>query len=82
MSQQHLARGGGTEGPYASTSVVNGTGGADFSNDLEAGPPERPARPRSAQERRRASGTSRSEMGTRSQIVSERPQSTTVSKVS
>ena len=81
MSQQHLARGGGTEGPYASTSVVNGTG-ADFSNDLEAGPPERPARPRSAQERRRASGTSRSEMGTRSQIVSERPQSTTVSKVS
>ena len=64
------------EGPYASASVVN-TGGTDFNGDLEAGPPPE-ARPRSAQERRRVSGASRSELGgARSQAVSERPQSTT-----
>lgn len=68
------------EGPYASASVVN-TGGTDFNGDLEAGPPPE-ARPRSAQERRRVSGASRSELGgARSQAVSERPQSTTVSKI-
>ena len=73
MSQQIMSR-PGTEGPYASASVMNGHEGRyqAAAMDLEA------QRPHSTIERQRSG--SRAE--TQSQmVVSERPHSTTVSKV-